>query len=51
MSILKQKKEKTLLIVSRKKKIKLVFNSVYCKTMENLRKRISVKVVKMRKIF
>ena len=35
----------------KKKKIKLMINSVYCKTMKNLRKRISVKVVKMRKIF
>ena len=47
----KTKKRKNAANSFEEKKIKLVFNSVYCKTMENLRKRISVKVVKMRKIF
>ena len=47
----KTKKRKNAANSFEEKKIKLVYNSVYCKTMENLRKRISVKVVKMRKIF
>ena len=40
-----------LLIILKKKKIKLMINSVYGKTMENLRKRISVRLANNEKGF
>ena len=50
MSILTRRKEKMLLIVL-KKIFKLMINSVYGKTMKNLRKRLSVGLVNNEKDF
>ena len=50
MSILTRRKEKMLLIVL-KKNFKLMINSVYGKTMKNLRKRLSVGLVNNEKDF
>ena len=50
MSILTRRKEKMLLIVL-KKIFKLMINSLYGKTMKNLRKRLSVGLVNNEKDF
>ena len=51
ISILTLKKEQMLLIVLKKDFFKLMINSVYGKTMENLRKRINVRLVNNEKDF
>ena len=49
--ILTLKKEQMLLIVLKKSFFKLMINSVYCKTMENLRKRINIRPINNEKGF
>ena len=49
--ILTLKKEQMLLIVLKKSFFKLMINSVCCKTMENLRKRINVRLINNKKDF
>ena len=51
ISILPLKKEQMLLIVLKKFFFKLMINSVYGKTMENLRKRINVRLINNEKYF
>ena len=49
--ILTQRKEKMLQMTLKKTFFKLMINSVYGKTMENLRKRINVRFVNKKKDF
>ena len=49
--ILTLKKEQMLLIVLKKSFFKLMINSVYCKTIENLRKRINIRPINNEKGF
>ena len=51
ISILPLKKEQMLLMVLKKFFFKLMINSVYGKTMENLRKRINVRLINNEKYF
>ena len=51
ISILTLEKEKMLSIVLKKNIFKLMLNSVYGKTMDNLRKRINVRLVNNKKFF